>query len=100
MAMDQHPNRTPSEHPNPHYRLKWVVNSPTPKWDPIGFDRQPDGSVSPKGYPQNEQILKPTKSFKGQDGMCKWAVFARRGYVEEPGFVWQMHLSQSATACL
>ena len=22
---------------NPH-RLKWVVNSPSPKWDPIGFD--------------------------------------------------------------
>ena len=31
--------RTPSEHPNPHSnRLKWVVNSPTPKWDPIGVD--------------------------------------------------------------
>ena len=28
-------SQTPSKHPNPHYnRLKWVVNSPTPKWDP------------------------------------------------------------------
>ena len=34
--MDQNPNRTPSEHPNPTTKicLKWVVNSPTPKWDP------------------------------------------------------------------
>ena len=30
-----------SEHPNPTTKigsLKWVVNSPTPKWDPTGFD--------------------------------------------------------------
>ena len=41
LAMGQNPNRTPSEHPNPHYnRPKWVVNSPTPKWDPIGFDHR------------------------------------------------------------
>ena len=33
MCMGQNPNRTPSEHPNPHFGLKWVVNSPTPKWD-------------------------------------------------------------------
>ena len=34
--------RTPSEHPSPHQnRLKWVVNSPTPKWDPIGVDPRP-----------------------------------------------------------
>ena len=28
MAMGQNPNRTPSEHPNPHYRLKWVLHLP------------------------------------------------------------------------
>ena len=41
MAMGQKPDRTPSEHPNPHFKIGskiWVVNSPTPKWDPIGFD--------------------------------------------------------------
>ena len=36
---------TPSEHPNPTTKivLKWVVNSPTPTWDAIGFDPQPHG---------------------------------------------------------
>ena len=36
----------PSEHPiqSPLKSvLKWVVHSPTPKWDPIGFDPQPSG---------------------------------------------------------
>ena len=43
-AMGQNPNRTPSEHPIPtNIGSKiWVVNSPTPKWDPIGFDPQPN----------------------------------------------------------
>ena len=27
--------------PFPKKKLKWVVNSPTPKWDPFGFDPQP-----------------------------------------------------------
>ena len=27
----------------PTNRLKWVVNSPTPKWDPIGVDPRPNG---------------------------------------------------------
>ena len=30
--------RTPSEHPNPHSRLKWVVNSPTKMGSQNGFD--------------------------------------------------------------
>ena len=30
------------EHPNPHQKvLQWVVNSPTPKWDPTGFLKSP-----------------------------------------------------------
>ena len=40
MAMDQNPNRTPSEHPNPHEnRLKWVVH--LPQNGTICFDPQP-----------------------------------------------------------
>ena len=35
VAMGQNPNRTPSEHPNPHYRQKWVVH--LPQNDTIGF---------------------------------------------------------------
>ena len=45
MSMSQNPNRTPSEHPKPQ-RLKWVVNSPIPTWDPIGFDSGSYGYVS------------------------------------------------------
>ena len=44
MAMSQNPNRlAPSEHPTSPLKsvLKWVVHSPTPKWDPIGFDPHP-----------------------------------------------------------
>ena len=32
-------SRTLSEHPNPHYRLKWVVH--LPQNGTIGFDPQP-----------------------------------------------------------
>ena len=40
MAVGQTPV-PPVSIPIPTNRLKWVVNSPTPKWDPIGFDPQP-----------------------------------------------------------
>ena len=41
--MGQKPNRTPVNIPilTKVGNLKWAVNSPTPKWDPIGFDPQP-----------------------------------------------------------
>ena len=40
LAMGQNPNRTPSEHPNPHSdRLQWVVY--LPQNGTIGFDPQP-----------------------------------------------------------
>ena len=39
MAMGQNP-APPVNIPIPT-RLKWVVNSSSPKWDPIGFDPQP-----------------------------------------------------------
>ena len=38
MAMGQKPNRTPSEHPNPHYRVKWAVH--LPQNGTLGFDPQ------------------------------------------------------------
>ena len=42
MTRGQNPNRTPSEHPNPHYnRLNWVVH--LPQNGTIGFDPQPHG---------------------------------------------------------
>ena len=39
MAMDQNPVLLVND-PNPHQKsvLKWVVNSPTPQWDPIGVE--------------------------------------------------------------
>ena len=53
----------PSEHPNPHSnRLKWVVNSPTPKCDPIGFDPQQDQDnmfVLPLNTKQNMGLITP-----------------------------------------
>ena len=39
--MDQNPNRTPSEHPNPTTKIpvpKWVVNPPTKMGSQNGFD--------------------------------------------------------------
>ena len=40
LAIGQNPNRTPSEHPNPHqHRLKWLVH--LPQNGTISFDPQP-----------------------------------------------------------
>ena len=43
LAMGRNPNRTPSEHPNPTNGIgSKMGGAPTPKWDPIGFDPQPN----------------------------------------------------------
>ena len=48
MAMGQKPHRTPSDHPNPTAKIGPKMGGEftnQPKWDPIGFDPQPNGSV-------------------------------------------------------
>ena len=41
VAMGQKPNPVPPVNIPIPTKIGWVVNSPTPKWDPIGFDPQP-----------------------------------------------------------
>ena len=58
---------TPREHPNPHEnRLKWVVNSPTPKWDSIGLTHGHvfvvQRSVSAIQSASASQVCKPSAS--------------------------------------
>ena len=40
-----------------------MVNSPTPKWDPIGFDPRPNGGVDLHGPHKNDDIRRGQRTF-------------------------------------
>ena len=74
MAMGQNPNRTPSEHPNPtKIALKWVVNSPTPKWDPIGVDNHCH-MVCQRAFESTyiEAMIQALAKASKRAGLCRW----------------------------